>query len=509
MEIEFVEHLKPSPRDALVLAVASGSVLPVATQTHDAASGGAITRLLSASRFDGKHAEILEAAAPTGIDAACVLLLGLGGSDTLNARAWENAGGALAAHLTAQGHGSARLEIDPPVEAPVSGGEALARLAFGARLRAYRYDRYRTVKNEDDPVPLDKLIFQTAMPGAAQSVWRNLDAVAAGVEMARDLFNEPANDLFPQSFVERVGFLADLGIDIESHGPDYLKDQSMGSMLAVARGSAREPRLLILRWSGAPDPDAPPLCFIGKGLTFDCGGISIKPAKGMEEMKGDMAGGAAVVGAMRALAGRKAPINAVGIVGLVENMIGGDAYRPGDVVTSKAGWTIEVVNTDAEGRMVLLDLLSYAAQRFEPAAMIDLATLTYDIMAGLGLVYTGMYTTCDDLGADLEAASAASGEKLWRMPLDQEYEDNLGSDIADLRQIADDTAFADAAHAAQLLKRFAAGRPWAHLDIAGKEMAYDDKPLCPKGATGVGVRLLDVLAQIREDAAADSDPTGR
>ena len=306
--------------------------------------------------------------------------------------------------------------------------------------------------------------------------------------------------LYPQSFVEQIGFLAEFGINIEAHGPAYLEDQGMGAMLAVARGSGHEPRLLVLRWPGADDPDAAPLCFIGKGLTFDCGGISIKPAKGMEEMKGDMAGGGAVVGAMRALAARNARVNAVGIVGLVENMAGSRAYRPGDVLTSKAGWTIEVFNTDAEGRLVLLDLLAYAVERFEPAAMIDLATLTYDIMAGLGLVYTGMYATSDELATDLEAASAASGEKLWRMPLDQEYEDNLGSDIADLRQIAEPGEYADAAHAAQLLQRFARGRPWAHLDIAGKELAYDDKPLCPKGGTGVGVRLLDAFARIREDS---------
>jgi leucyl aminopeptidase len=218
----------------------------------------------------------------------------------------------------------------------------------------------------------------------------------------------------------------------------------------------------------------------------------------MEELKGDMAGGAAVVGAMRALAGRNAPVNAVGVVGLAENMAGAGAYRPGDVATSMAGWTVEVINTDAEGRLVLLDILWYAAKRFQPEVMVDLATLTYDIMAGLGLVYTGMYANSDELAADLEAASAATGEKLWRMPLDAEYEENLGSDIADLKQIADATEFGDAAHGAQLLSRFTDGRPWAHLDIAGKEIAYHDKPLCPKGATGVGVRLLDALATIRQ-----------
>ncbi len=494
MNVEFVAQPAHGPVEVQVFAVTPEG------EISNAASGGALNRLIETSRFAGKRDEILDGAAPFDIAADRVVLIGLGDAEALDRQAWERLGGTLAAHISDTGCTTVQIQITPPDTAPVNGGQALARLAFGMRLRGYAYDRYRTVKDEDDPSRLDQLTVVTDDMAGAAAAWRDLDAVAGGVELARDLFNQPANDLYPQSFVEQIGFLAELGIDIEAHGPDYLEDQGMGAMLAVARGSGHEPSLLVLRWSGADNGDEPPLCFIGKGLTFDCGGISIKPAKGMEEMKGDMAGGGAVVGAMRALAARNAKVNAVGVVGLVENMAGSRAYRPGDVLTSKAGWTIEVFNTDAEGRLVLLDLLAYAVERFEPAAMIDLATLTYDIMAGLGLVYTGMYTTSDRLAADLEAASEASGEKLWRMPLDQEYEDNLGSDIADLRQIAEPGEYADAAHAAQLLQRFARGRPWAHLDIAGKELAYDDKPLCPKGGTGVGVRLLDAFARIREDS---------
>ncbi len=500
MNITFVEAAAAPSEGVLILAVQSESVFGAITQRYDTASDGALRRVVDSSRFSGKRDETLEAAVTVEGVARAVVLVGLGETDKLDARAWEEIGGALAAHLTTTGNTTAVLAIDTPDDAPVTGGLALAHLALGMRLRGYVYDRYRTIRDDDDPTRLDRLTVVTDDVGGATSAWYDLDAVAGGVELARDLFNQPANDLYPISFVEQIGPLAELGIDIEAHGPDYLAEQGMGAMLAVASGSSHEPRLLILRWSGADDPDAAPLCFIGKGLTFDCGGISIKPAKGMEEMKGDMAGGGAVVGALQALAARNARVNAVGIVGLVENMAGSRAYRPGDVLTSKAGWTIEVFNTDAEGRLVLLDLLAYAVERFEPAAMIDLATLTYDIMAGLGLVYTGMYTTSDELAADLDAASAASGEKLWRMPMDQEYEDNLGSDIADLRQIAEPGDYADAAHAAHLLQRFARGRPWAHLDIAGKELAYDDKPLCPKGGTGVGVRLLDAFARIREDS---------
>jgi len=274
----------------------------------------------------------------------------------------------------------------------------------------------------------------------------------------------------------------------------------MGAMLAVARGSAHEPRLAVLRWDGAGD-DSPPLAFVGKGMTYDSGGITLKPAAGMEEMKGDMAGAAAVTGAMRALAGRGAAVNAVGVLGLAENMPGSDAYRPGDVVKTMAGWTVEVVDTDAEGRMVLSDALWFTARTLAPRLIVDLATLTYDIMGGLGLVYSGLYSTDDRLAGDLLAASAETGEKLWRMPLDPDYEANLGSDIADLRQMAEKSEAGDCAHAAQLLSRFANGRPWAHLDIAGKELVYDDRPLCPRGPTGVGVRLLDALARRYESGA--------
>lgn len=500
MNTSFVEQAAAPGDGILILGVYADGAFDATTQRYDTACGGALRRVVDIGRFSGKRDDTLDVTVSFDGAARQVVLVGLGEPDKLDVRAWEEIGGALAAHLTTAGQTTAVLALETPADAPFSGGRALAHVALGLRLRAYIYDRYRTIPDDDDPTHLERLTILTDDVVGATSAWHGLDAVAGGVELARDLFNQPANDLFPISFVEQIGPLAELGIDIEAHGPDYLSEQGMGAMLAVASGSGHEPRLLILRWSGADDPDAAPLCFIGKGLTFDCGGISIKPAKDMEEMKGDMAGGGAVVGAMQALAARNAKVNAVGIVGLVENMAGSRAYRPGDVLTSKAGWTIEVFNTDAEGRLVLLDLLAYAVERFEPAAMIDLATLTYDIMAGLGLIYTGMYTNADALAADLEAASAASGEKLWRMPLDQEYEDNLGSDIADLRQIAEPGDYADAAHAAQLLQRFARRRPWAHLDIAGKELAYDDKPLCPKGGTGVGVRLLDAFARIREDS---------
>ena len=482
----------------LAVPVLAQRALPPASQALDLASGGALGRLLKAGRFTGAAGETVEAAAPQGLEAQRVLLLGLGEPAALDSHGWEKIGGALAATLAGRGEEAVRLVLDPPAEAALGGGEALARLALGFVLRGYRDDRFRSRRTEDDEGSPADLALVGAHAEEAQALWEgDLGHVAAGVLLARDLFAEPANTLYPESFVERLAPLAELGVDIEAMGPVRLAELKMNAMLAVAGGSDREPRLAVLRWNGAADPAEPPIAFVGKGVTFDSGGISLKPGKGMEEMKGDMAGAAAVVGAMRALAGRRAPVNAVGVLGLVENMPSGKALRPGDILTTMAGWTIEIINTDAEGRLVLADALWFTHKTFAPHAIVDLATLTYDIMAALGLVFTGMFASDDTLAGELMAASGATGEKLWRMPMDGAFEENLGSDIADLRHFSEDTEEADASHAAQLLLRFAGGRPWAHLDIAGKEMAYDDKPLCPKGPTGVGVRLLDQLARCR------------
>ncbi len=482
----------------LAVPVLAGRTLPPASQALDRACGGALARLVAAGRFTGAADEIAESAAPQGLSAERIMLVGLGEASALDGHAWERIGGAMAAALAGRGEESVRLVLDPPEDAALHGPEALCRLALGFVLRGYRDDRFRSRRPVDDEGSPAGLTLVAACADDASALWEgDLGHVAAGVLLARDLFGEPANTLYPESFIERLAPLAELGVDIEALGPQRLAELKMNAMLAVAQGSDREPRLAVLRWNGAADPQEPPIAFVGKGVTFDSGGISLKPAKGMEEMKGDMAGAAAVVGAMRALAGRRAPVNAVGVLGLVENMPSERALRPGDILTTMAGWTIEIINTDAEGRLVLADALWFTHKTFAPHAMVDLATLTYDIMAALGLVFTGLFATDDTLAAELMGASADSGEKLWRMPLDEAFEENLGSDIADLRHFGEETEEADASHAAQLLSRFAGGRPWAHLDIAGKEMAYDDKPLCPKGPTGVGVRLLDQLARRR------------
>ncbi|MBN8908542.1 MAG: leucyl aminopeptidase, partial [Rhodospirillales bacterium] len=307
---------------------------------------------------------------------------------------------------------------------------------------------------------------------------------------ARDLVNEPANVLGPVDFAERVKALEQLGVEVEILAEKEMKKLGMGSLLGVAQGSPRGARLVVMRWNGGKAKDAP-LAFIGKGVTFDTGGISIKPAGGMEDMKWDMAGAGAVTGLMAALAGRKAKVDVVGIVGLVENMPSGSAQRPGDVVKSYSGQTIEVINTDAEGRLVLADVLWYCQQKFDPAFMVDLATLTGAIIIGLGHEYAGLYSNDDALATKLLAAGQATGEKLWRMPLDEAYDKQINSDIADMKNVGGRPG--GSITGAQFIQRFVNGKPWAHLDIAGMAWSSKDSAITPKGATAFGVRLLDRL----------------
>jgi leucyl aminopeptidase len=332
----------------------------------------------------------------------------------------------------------------------------------------------------------------TGNPDAAAEALAPLAAVADGVTFARDLVSEPANVLYPAEFAARVQALESLGLEIEVLGEAEMEKLGMGSLLGVGQGSRRESQLVVMQWKGAGDPAAQPVAFVGKGVCFDTGGISIKPAAGMEDMKWDMGGAAAVAGTMIALASRKARVNAVGILGLVENMPDGNAQRPGDVVTSMSGQTIEVINTDAEGRLVLADALWYCQDRFKPKFMIDLATLTGAIIIALGHDYAGLFSNNDDLSDKLLGASKASGDLLWRMPLPAAYDKNIESMIADVKNVGDRGG--GSITAALFLKRFVNDLPWAHLDIASTAWKKPSSiPTIPDGATGFGVRLLDRL----------------
>ncbi|MEX2298077.1 MAG: leucyl aminopeptidase, partial [Dongiaceae bacterium] len=379
-------------------------------------------------------------------------------------------------------------------------GARMAEIALGARLAGHRHD-LRTKARPGDPARVRHLVLAGPAAASARTAWRPFAAIAEGVEFARELVNEPGNRLYPASFAVRLKRrLAPRGIAVEILAPPALRQLGMGALLAVGSGSANQPRLVVLRWPGSgAGRKAMPVALVGKGVTFDTGGISIKPASKMEEMKGDMAGAAAVIGTLLALARQGAANPAVGVLPLVENMVSGSAYRPGDVLTSHSGQTIEVVDTDAEGRLILADALSYAVRRFKPRALVDLATLTYSVIAALGHLYAGIFSNNEVLAAQLIAAGRDAGERLWRLPLHPDYDEHLKSHIADIRQCAPDEESADAVHAAQFMQSFVGGTPWAHLDIAGVEFMRGEGR---SGGSGFAVRLLTQWLTVAQTARA-------
>jgi leucyl aminopeptidase len=485
----------------LVLFVAKGPVLTPAAQTVDKATKGVLSRALKAGRYSADTAELLEILGPSGLDVNRVLLAGLGEAGKANVGEFERIGGAIAARLLTSGDTQVSIMLDECGPIAISAAEAAARLAGGLRMRSYRFDKYRTREPVAKKPSLAKAIIMTSQAKAAEQAFADNDATIDGLCFARDMVSEPANILYPKSYAERIKSLTQFGVDVEILGEREMKRLGMGSLLGVSQGSAQEPQLVIMHWNGLGKKAAktPPVALIGKGVTFDSGGISIKPAAGMEDMKWDMGGSAAVVGAMMALAKRKAKANVVGVVALVENMPGGKAQRPGDVVKSLSGQTIEVINTDAEGRLILCDAMTYTQQRFKPKVMIDLATLTGAIILSLGHEYAGMFTNDDDLAKQLAAAGFASGDKVWRFPMSDTYDKMINSQIADMKNIGPREA--GAITAAQFLKRFVnEGVSWAHLDIAGMAWSSKDTNMWEKGATGYGVRLLDRFIAANHEA---------
>ncbi|MDP3738214.1 MAG: leucyl aminopeptidase [Hyphomonadaceae bacterium] len=453
----------------------------------EAAGEASFRRAASAGTFKGGAGQIIEILAPEWSDAVRVLLVGVGKKSAVNENGWQKAAAGLVKRLLVSGAKSLAI-----VGAPDR--SVAANLAFGARLAAYRFDQYRlTLKPEKKPT-LGTVSVVTDSAAGARSDYAPLAARAEGVELARDLVSEPPNVLHPESYADRISELADLGLEIEVLDVAAMTKLGMGSLLGVGQGSVRGSRLCVMKWMGAKDKKAPPLALVGKGVTFDTGGISLKPGPGMQDMKGDMGGSAAVVGTMVALAKRKAKANVVGLVGLVENMPDGNAQRPGDIVRAAAGKTIEIQNTDAEGRLVLADVLWYAQKKFNPKAMVDLATLTGAIIISLGNEHAGVFSNNDDLVAKLTAAGKAEGEPVWRLPLGPGYDKQIDSDVADMKNIGA-AGNAGSITAAQFLQRFVDdGRAWAHLDIAGTAWRPGhDNPLEPTWATGWGVRILDRL----------------
>jgi len=489
LKITFAKPELPTAGAVAVGVHAGGKLAPTGLRL-DRATRGALVQAVKGSRFKAQVGETLSILAPRGLKNSRVVLTGLGATAKLDALAAERIGGALAAHLASSGEAAAAVALDL---AP----DLAAHLALGARLRSYRFGKYRTTEKADARPSLKSLAVLVDDPAAARRADAPLATTAAAVCAVRDLVSEPANVIHPQSFAAVAQDLAALGVGVEVLGAKALRERGLNAMLGVGQGSAHEPQLVVLEWRGGGKGDAP-VAFVGKGVTFDTGGISIKPAQGMEEMKGDMAGAGAALGVIRALAARRARANAVGICAMVENMPSGTAQRPGDVVRSASGQTIEVVDTDAEGRLVLSDALWYAQDRFKPRAMIDLATLTGSIMVALGYEYAGLFANDEALSKQLVAAGAATGERLWPMPFGEAYDDLIKSDIADMKN--DGGRWGDSINAAVMLKRFVGKTAWAHLDIAGTAWIKEDQPLAPKGATGFGVRLLDRFVQDNHEA---------
>lgn len=476
MKISFAD-CRPSGDFALVVpvvAAAKDSALQLAEE-HKVHS-----RALGRQRFEGEAGSAAEQFSADGR----ILFVGAG-SEPSKPEVAEKIGGTAVARLLTSGE--TRVVIDLSQLNPTP--DFAARVALAATLRAWRDDRYRTrLKDKDKPSVTETVIVGGGAD--AQGLFeRRWMPVAAGVALTRELVTEPANIIYPESFVERVSASVEgSGLELKVLDRAAMEKLGMGALLGVAQGSVREARILILEHKGGGDQK--PVAFVGKGVTFDTGGISIKPAQGMESMKWDMGGAGAVVGAMKAIAGRKAKANVVGICGLVENMPGGNAQRPGDVLTTMSGQTVEVINTDAEGRLVLADAITYVQRNYQPRAIIDLATLTGAILISLGKEYAGLFANSDTLAEALTKAGNESGDRLWRMPMGDSFDRQIDSPIADMKNVGPREG--GSITAAQFIKRFVEdGADWAHIDMAG--MAWSDKATNThdKGATGYGVRLLD------------------
>ncbi len=490
MDIRFVTA---GGGDVVAVMASEGGDLLDAGKALDAASSGRIVKAIKTTRFTGGAGQVVDILAPDGVDFPRVLVIGIGKADAADGIAVERwAGHAVRRTLTS---GAEKLVLQPDALPGVTKAEAGAHAAMGARLAAYRFDTYRTKLKPDQQPTLTTVEIMLDGPAAARARAEKDAAVVDGVFFARDLVSEPPNVLFPETFAERLRDLETLGVEVEVLEPETMDKLGMGALLGVAQGSAHPARLVSMSWKGAASKKARPIALVGKGVTFDTGGISLKPGAGMDEMKGDMGGAAAVAGTMRAVAQRKAKANVVGVVALVENMPGPNAQRPGDIVTTMSGQTIEVLNTDAEGRLILADAVWYAQDKFEAPILIDLATLTGAVIVALGHEMAAVYSNDEDLAASLIAAGQAEGEPVWRMPLGPGYDKLIDSPNADMKNIAG-KPMAGSIVGAQFIKRFIKdGTHWAHIDIAGtawKPAPYED-PLSPAWATGYGVRLLNRL----------------
>jgi leucyl aminopeptidase len=488
MNIDFLDKVLPT-EGTLVLGVFKDQELAGIAAEADKKCQGALSRAIAAKEFKGKAATSLRITAPTGLPLSEIILLGLGNEKDVVPLSCEELGGKIAVILECCKDKEAFVCLPLPSTKELDQESAIAHVAYGVLLRQWKFDKYQTKKKNENKCALTAIHFLTDAPKAAQVSYQPLAYVAEGVFLTRYVVSEPPNVIYPESLAKTAKELESLGVKVEVLDEKDMGKLGMNALLGVGQGSVRDSQFVILNWSGGTKDQAP-LAIVGKGVTFDTGGISIKPAQDMDAMKYDMAGSGVVLGLMRALAGRKAKANVIGIMGLVENMPSGSAQRPGDVVKSLSGQTIEILNTDAEGRLVLADALWYTQDRFKPEVIVDLATLTGAIVVALGSEYAGLFSNNDALAERLTAAGKATGENLWRLPLGKAYDKDIDSDVADVKNIGSGRG-AGSITAAQFLQRFVNDVPWAHLDIAGTAWDKKGRPLSAKGATAFGVRLLN------------------
>src|SRR5687767_7772034 len=500
MKVAFAKPEIPASGTLVALA-ADGRKLGKLAGQLDKATKGAITRALEASRFKGGADEFLTLLAPAGVEVARIIVAGIGTPAKYDALAAQSLGGRLVAALNGTGEKDVSVWIEQVGDMKLEEAEFAANVAYGARLRFYRFDKYKTKEKPEQKPSLKHFSVLVADAADAKRAFGPMDKVVDAVNFTRDLVSEPANIIYPETLAAEAKKLSEFGVEVKVLGVKEMTKLGMGALLGVGQGSHRESQLVTMQWNGGGKEK--PIAFVGKGVTFDTGGISIKPAAGMEDMKWDMGGAGAVAGALLSLALRKARANVVGVCGLVENMPDGKAQRPGDVVTTMSGQTVEVINTDAEGRLVLCDALTWAQQEFKPAAIVDIATLTGAMIISLGHEHGGIFSNDDGLADDLLAAGKTSGDKLWRFPLSPAYDKLIDSPIADMKNVG--PRWGGSITAAQYLQRFVdEGTPWAHLDIAG--MVWADKPgaTWDKGATGFGVRLIDRYVRDKLESCCSS-----
>src|SRR5262245_30568289 len=488
LKLEFTPFSAPT-KGVLIVFCEEGLKFGSAARKALAPTGDLVTRAAAAERFKGKSASTLDIVAPAGLEVSRLVVIGAGKVRDLKSNDFVRLGGVAMGKVPSSAT-DAMILADLPGNGPKP--DEVAEMALGVRLRAYSFDRYKTKRKEGEDTPKQvKVAIAVASVAAAQKAYGEPDAIANGVTFARDLVNEPANVLYPEEFARRVSAsLKKVGVAVEVLDVAAMQKLGMNALLGVGQGSEHESRCVIMRWNGGKK-GAPPIAFIGKGVCFDTGGISIKPAANMEDMKGDMAGAACVVGLMQTLAARKAKANVVGAIGIVENSVDGKSQRPGDIVTTMSGQTIEVINTDAEGRLVLADVLHYVNTRFKPKFIDDLATLTGASIIALGHEYAGLFSNDDRLADRLIKAGRQTGEKLWRMPVGAEFDKQIESKFADMKNVGGRPA--GSITAALILSRFVEKTPWAHLDIAGTGMGSPQNETNKSWGSGFGVRLLDRL----------------